>query len=235
MKTLHFFWIQGEEHLREKHPHLYKNQFDWIKNHQGWDILFWNYNSLQELIINYYPKYFSIWERIQQNKFNEKHIFAKIVDFSKFFVFHKFGGFFIDRDLVFQKPLDDLVKYRGVIGSEVIEKKWYSSHEVAIKMWDRVKDYKFVFQDCLIGIEKDSNFGIEFINWCIDNDRVDLNTLESFSVWALTDFYLGHKNKFEGFKILSEDQMLRQSKDGYCYHTLNNGWMDKTKEIPWDN
>ena len=102
-------------------------------------------------------------------------------------------------------------------------------------MWDRVKDYKFVFQDCLIGIEKDSNFGIEFINWCIDNDRVDLNTLESFSVWALTDFYLGHKNKFEGFKILSEDQMLRHSKDGYCHHTLNNGWMDKTKEIPWDN
>ena len=25
--------------------------------------------------------------------------------------------------------------------------------------------------------------------------------------------------------------MLRHSKDGYCHHTLNNGWMDKTKEM----
>jgi len=236
LNTLHFFWLQGEEDLKSYRPDLYQTQFNWIDNHPYFEIKYWDFEKLDNFVSQHYPQYKSVWEDIQKSNFNQRHIYCKMMDFTKFLVFHKYGGFYIDRDLFYLNPITELTKHKGVVSSEKVIKERFMSNEVGIKMYNDIKKYDVLIQDCFLGFEKGSLFCIDFIEWCLKNDRKMNNTMDSFSVFALTDYYLEDKSRFDEIKILDEDKTLfNKNSKGYCYHSFEMTWMDKSKDKPWKN
>ena len=49
-------------------------------------------------------------------------------------------------------------------------------------------------------------------------------TLDSWSVWALTDYYLAHPEKFKHLYLLDENLSLVHTEGGFCYHTIASNW-----------
>jgi len=249
MNTLHFFWLQGEEDLKSYRPDLYETQFDWIDNHPHFNVMYWDFGKLNTLVNESYPQYKDVWLDIQNSDFNQRHIYCKMMDFTKFLVFHRYGGFFIDRDLHYRNSIVELMEYGGVVCSERVIEERFMSSDIGKKMYSQVSGYEFLLQDCFIGFQKESDFCIEFVEWCLKNNRKMSGTLDAFSVFSLTDYYNEDSKRFDNINILPEHKSVfnveyciengwldesHANDVGYCYHTFESTWMDRSADEPWN-
>jgi hypothetical protein len=215
-------WLQGEEHLKKTYPKLYENQFNWIEKHPDFEYFYWDFDSLEQLMRGY-PKYFKYWESINQEDTGELHKYCKLMDFSKHFVFHEHGGFNIDRDLVCLRPVDVFIRKKLMFPSHTIYRNHYLEGR-GKRMWPRIKKYDFLIEDCFFYIEKGHELCLSFVDWIISENRTNLITLDSWSVWALTDYYLAHPEKFKHLYLLDENLSLVHTEGGFCYHTIASNW-----------
>jgi hypothetical protein len=226
MKKLHFFWLQGEKHLKNTYPELYNNQFAWKEMHPDFEYIYWDFKSLAALM-KIYPKYLKYWTEINNETSGDAHKYCKLMDFAKHFVFHYHGGFFIDRDMICLKPVDVFMHKKLVFPSHTIYRDHYLE-ERGKRMWSRIKNYDFLIEDCFFYIEKGHDLCLSFVDWVIKEKRTNRITLDSWSVWALTDYYLSHPEKFKDLYLLDENVCITYDNDGYCHHTVASTWTKDT-------
>jgi len=86
-KTIHQIWFQGKDKVPNK---FLLNIEKTKKNLKNWNYILWDNNSIKELLKTMNPKYLR-----QYN--NYKHLHQK-VDYGRYCILYKLGGFYVDMD-----------------------------------------------------------------------------------------------------------------------------------------
>lgn len=95
-KNIHIIWWQKfanlPEHLRPKVQSI-------VDKNPGWNIYFWDEESIRKVMSQYGPQYLA--------KLDEYKFLHQSVDLSRFFLLHQFGGVSVDTDVVALKGFDE--------------------------------------------------------------------------------------------------------------------------------
>lgn len=103
-KLIHFIWWQGENELPPKYR---ENVNNWRDNNPSFQVKVWNEYELTKLCAEHYPQYL-------QNFSESQHIMEQI-DLSKFMLLEVYGGFYVDTDIEFVKPIPShWLNYRAI-------------------------------------------------------------------------------------------------------------------------
>ena len=109
-KTIHQIWFQGRNQL-PKHLQDYHNS--WITKHPDYKIIFWDENSIQNLIKNKNIKWIT-------DTYNSYDLMIQKIDFAKYIILYFFGGIYIDMDVKCIQSLDRLLESPNVKTKKVI-------------------------------------------------------------------------------------------------------------------
>jgi mannosyltransferase OCH1-like enzyme len=103
-KIIHFIWWQGADKLPPKYSENVKN---WTNGNPSFEVKVWNEFELTKLCEKNYPEYL-------QNFKDSRH-FVEQIDLAKFMLMEIYGGFYVDTDIEYVKPVPvDWLQYRGI-------------------------------------------------------------------------------------------------------------------------
>jgi hypothetical protein len=229
-KNIHLFWMQGESHLRETHPLLYENKSSWTDIYSGFKFYTWDYDSLLNLIQTEYSEFLSYFLNIETENLSKLHILVKQMDFAKWFVFHKYGGMYVDRDMVAITSIEPTIQFSLNTGKfvifpfEIINKINFTSKDFHKNLYNQqLCKYNFIYQDAWSYHSKNHSFGLDFVNWVINTDRISLPVFDSFSIISLTEFIVSNK-RLDVIPLDYNYIMRGDLCNGWAYHTFEGGW-----------
>lgn len=67
-----------------------------------YQIKVWGEENSKKLILDHYPEYLTLWDKYKTKVYH--------LDAIRYFVLHHFGGFYVDTDILFYKPMDEIMK-----------------------------------------------------------------------------------------------------------------------------
>jgi mannosyltransferase OCH1-like enzyme len=103
-KIIHFIWLDKNNTYSDYVPKKYKKNIqNWKQNNPSWEVKVWNYKDIEKE----FPEYISII-----NNFN---VWITKCDLARFLFVHKYGGVYIDMDIIFNKPFDDYITDREIL------------------------------------------------------------------------------------------------------------------------
>ena len=76
------------------------NTNSWFQNNGGFEHKFWSLKDATQLIMDYYPEYYDIFDMFQYN--------ISKCDFFRYILMHKYGGVYVDYDFTCIKPIIEL-------------------------------------------------------------------------------------------------------------------------------
>lgn len=95
LTTAHFIWI-GEDF---KLPSLYQKCLQtFYRLHIGWSIKIWRWKELKEIVSS--SKY----------NFEKYNTFINRYNYLKYHILAKYGGWYVDFDIIWKKSLDELIR-----------------------------------------------------------------------------------------------------------------------------
>ena len=100
---IHQIWWQGYNNLP---PNFKKNRDILIKNHDDFEYKLWDEDSINQLILN---NFINI-----SNKINSLNLsIIQKIDIAKYLILYKYGGIYIDFDMIFVKNIKPLFENNG--------------------------------------------------------------------------------------------------------------------------
>lgn len=100
-RILHFMWLDKKNPYQRGYPEQYRKNVDkWIMLNPEWRVIVWNWTDVE--------KEFPEWMEV----LNSIPIWISKCDFARFLVLYKYGGVYLDLDIIAQRPLDDYVTDR---------------------------------------------------------------------------------------------------------------------------
>jgi hypothetical protein len=230
-KNIHLFWMQGESHLRDTYPLLYENKLSWENIYGDFKFYTWDYHSLLQLIETEYCEFFSYFIKIETENLSKLHILVKQMDMAKWFIFHKYGGMYVDRDMVAISSIEPVLQSAlnanksVLLPLEVINQVNFNNKEFHTELYNyELSKYNFIYQDGWSYHSKNHSFGLDFIKWVISTERFSLPVFNSFSIVSLTQFIVDN-NRTDVFPLDYNHIMRGDLCDGWAYHTFEGGWV----------
>lgn len=100
-QIIHQIWIQGHKNIPIE---LKKYHDDCQKINNNFKFILWDNEKIQNFLIrNYDKKYVDLY--------NNFKIFAQKADFARYAILYKYGGIYIDMDMICRKNLSSFLKY----------------------------------------------------------------------------------------------------------------------------
>lgn len=97
-KIIHQIWSETEKPLPDFFKKISKT---WIRDYPDWEYMFWDNNSMNEFILNYYPQFWTIYNDYPYN--------IQRWDAIRYLILDTFGGMYVDFDYESIKPMNDLL------------------------------------------------------------------------------------------------------------------------------
>eukprot|EP00521_Asterionellopsis_glacialis_P014574 CAMPEP_0195293284 /NCGR_PEP_ID=MMETSP0707-20130614/12091_1 /TAXON_ID=33640 /ORGANISM="Asterionellopsis glacialis, Strain CCMP134" /LENGTH=277 /DNA_ID=CAMNT_0040353961 /DNA_START=239 /DNA_END=1069 /DNA_ORIENTATION=- len=92
-----------------------------LAHQQGFKTRLWKYPEANKLIRRHYPEYIKTWERLEASGQG-----ARMADFFRLLAVHKFGGIYLDVDMVPCSGLDEIIAKNGESASFPFARPEYS-------------------------------------------------------------------------------------------------------------
>ena len=117
------------------------------KNPKGYEYMLWDETSTFELLKNDYPSYIDFYNNLRYD--------IQRLDFIRFCILHKYGGIYIDLDMIILQPLDNLLKNEFVFHNIRNVKENYSFIENDfIATAPKNKMWEYIMQGCVLNYEQ---------------------------------------------------------------------------------
>lgn len=98
-KIIHQVWLQGRNEVPARFIPL---QTSWRANHPDWTHMFWDDDSITELLQSRFPWFMDTYR-------SYRHLVQR-VDAGRYFILYEYGGFSTDIDMKSTRPLDSLLE-----------------------------------------------------------------------------------------------------------------------------
>lgn len=103
-KLIHQLYFPDEAAAPQNYRQFRRNVLD---SHPDWQHMFWTESAARAMLQEHYPSFLPIYDgyryRIQR------------CDAIRYFLLHKYGGFYVDMDIEFVRPLDTLIQDNELI------------------------------------------------------------------------------------------------------------------------
>jgi len=126
-KIIHQIWFQGENNIPKTYPNY---SHTWKKLNPLYEYMFWDQQSIETLIINYYPELY--------NKYKSYPEIIQKIDMAKYIILNHFGGIYVDLDLEALKPVDKLISSHSIIFAKY-----------GVNYFEKIVAYGSIFGDVL--------------------------------------------------------------------------------------
>lgn len=149
-------------------PWFFKKGQDSVKEHfKDWEYRFWTDEDLDRFVQEHYPRFYQQWLAL------DRHI--KRVDTARYMLLHHFGGVYADLDLVFKKPIDEIL-------NEDVGLFFYRSTQALVKNWS-------FLGNAWLASEPNQDFWIELLEWIFLQKKTDADPAHHTGPWAIGTFY----------------------------------------------
>lgn len=108
-KIIHQIYYQGEAAIPADYLRYRQTILDL---HPDWEYYFWDEKKSRNFLQENYPEYLQLYDSYPY--------FIQRCDAIRYFLLHHYGGFYIDMDIEFIKPLDDLLENYELIFSKLV-------------------------------------------------------------------------------------------------------------------
>ncbi|WP_404341329.1 glycosyltransferase family 32 protein [Pseudoalteromonas mariniglutinosa] len=204
-KIIHFVWVGGSE----KPEKIQKCMNTWkLLEESGFEIKEWNEDS------------FDVMGHEFTRKAYEQKKWAFVSDYIRAFAVHKFGGVYLDTDIIIRKDLTPLLDNDAFVGYESDEYPFTA-------VFGAVKGHPFV-KDML------DMFDAKQFNLDLDDPYAEVNTKTVSDI--LVDKYkceIGNKEQLlaEGIKVYPKEILCMPTFSSYAVHVFTRTWLEDKKGI----
>tara|TARA_R110000823_G_scaffold208384_1_gene338851 strand:+ start:254 stop:910 length:657 start_codon:yes stop_codon:yes gene_type:complete len=183
------------------------------KNQDNFKYILWSEKDCEDLINKHYPKYKSLYS-------NFRYKIQKI-DFIRFCILHRFGGIYIDLDMIILQPLESLIKG-----------KKYVFHNVQ----DVQKNWSFIENDFMCSV-KNSNIWLDLMQHCKINYK-EKEAIKIYDTWVgrfimqttgpkfLSRYFKQKFPKYNPLRIVKTKYHKKESKNFYIEDYKMNTWVN---------
>lgn len=199
-KNIHLVFLRKDEFF----PELFGKCMKRIEEqHPTWNVFLYDENDAQRILQEHLPNFVNAYNSFKHN--------IQKADFLRLALVYIFGGFYMDLDMLSLKSLDELTKYKLVLGEEktISEEE---QKELNLKYRLRIGNYMF-------GGIANHPFWLLLLSQIASKDKITIKSqqdvLDITGPGLLTDTYLDNKEKFP-------DIVLLQNTDKRCLNPLHN-------------
>tara|TARA_R110002153_G_C13321802_1_gene497165 strand:+ start:210 stop:872 length:663 start_codon:yes stop_codon:yes gene_type:complete len=214
-KIIHQIYFNLTGNGIEHFPMFIKSK-EICESYSDYEYMLWDENSCYSLISENYPDYLEFYLGFRYE--------IQKIDFVRFCILHKYGGFYIDMDMFILKALDP---FRG---------KDYVFHNVRHVQ----KNYSYIENDFIGSIEK-SPVWLKVMKECVGNYKMK-ESMKIYDIWKgrfvlqttgpkfLSRFIKKHFPKYKPLKV-AHTKWSTDSTDGYYIKDYKaNTWIDHNKK-----
>lgn len=207
-KIIHYAWvgdsIPDDVRLRIK---------EWEEVLPDWTFMFWNEKN---------------WD-FEKDKYSKQQLFNKnygfAIDVLRYEVVYRYGGFYLDTDMILKQPLDQFLKYDNVFG-------FFNKNSITTSFFGAKKESDFILN--LYKIYTDSSFQPLLYRAAFEGYTSN-PIITNYFVNNIEGIQLNNKNQ-----ILLDGQLNLYSKETFTYqsfskkktfsiHLLENSWNHSSK------
>lgn len=186
-KNIHLVYINEHKEI----PEIFKKTYDRIKSfHPSWNITLYDDNDARQILTEHLPYLLPTY-----NKLNHK---IQQADFIRLVLVYLYGGFYMDLDMYCLKPLDDLAKYKVVLGEEKMM-SIEDRNRLGLKHELRVANYMF-------GGQPKQDYYLKLIEKFVQQADEPIynqeDILEITGPGMFTNFYHDNKDKYPEVLLL---------------------------------
>lgn len=119
-RIIHFVWFRignGPANPPEKYQNMINT---WSKFNPGWKVIVWNEEKTLELLKRDYPTYVEMFEKYKRDIFR--------IDAARYFILHKYGGFYSDCDITCHANIENLRNHKVVLSVDKYTKTVNNNH-----------------------------------------------------------------------------------------------------------
>lgn len=119
-KIFHLVWFQiGKGPVSP--PEKYKSMVEtWSVYHPDWKIMWWNEQKVKKLLEEDYPEYYNMFSNYKKTIFK--------IDACRYFILHKYGGFYCDCDISCHNNIEKLRDHTVVLSVDKYTKAINNNH-----------------------------------------------------------------------------------------------------------
>ena len=92
----------------------------WRTSHPEWTFMDWDLPKCRALIIDHYPAYIQMFDDYKRDIYR--------IDACRYFILHRYGGFYADTDTAAVREIDGLCKYKNVVCLNPYTKKFINNN-----------------------------------------------------------------------------------------------------------
>lgn len=191
-KNIHLVYINEKDVM----PEVFLDTYERIKLfHPSWNITLYDDNDARQILTEHLPHLLPTY-----NKLSHK---IQQADFIRLALVYLYGGFYMDLDMYCLKPLDDLAKYKVVLGEEKMmsieeRRRLGLNHEL------RIANYMF-------GGQARHEYFLNLIKKFISQASIPVfnqeSLLETTGTGMFTNFYHDNKNKYPEILLLRNSHL----------------------------
>lgn len=195
---------------------VFKKSKQICQGYTDYEYILWNEESCEQLIKNEYPEYYKFY--------NSFRFEIQKIDFVRFCILHKYGGFYIDLDMYILKPLDALRKKNMVF------------HNVRHVQ----KNYSYIEND-FIGSVADSELWLQVMKACKHNYK-EKSEMKIYNTWKgrfvlqttgpkfLSRFIRKNAPAIKPMRLAHTKWSVDSQEDYYIKDFKANTWIDHNKK-----
>lgn len=180
---IHQIWWQGYLNLP---PELKKNREILVKNHSKFKFIFWDEKLIHKLIKNEYNNFYS--------KFiNEDISIIQKIDLAKYIILHKFGGIYIDLDMIYIKNIEPLIDFEN--NKITVSKINFNVNWIEFILL-KIINKKFIFNNGFLISPKNKNFWLDLVSDCFESieNKSFINHITFYKIFNTTGPFILSKN-----------------------------------------
>lgn len=186
------------------------------ESYSDYEYMLWDEDSCLELISKHYPKYLDFYQGFRYE--------IQKIDFVRFCILHKHGGFYIDMDMFILKSFDSL------------RSKDYVFHNIRHVQ----KNYSFIEND-FIGSIAGSPIWLRAMKECVSNYK-EKSEMAIYDVWKgrfvlqttgpkfLSRFIKKHFPKYKPLRVVHTKWSADPADSYYIKDHKANTWIDHNKK-----
>jgi len=155
-KIIHQIYFNLYDKKLEENP-IFLESHNNCKSQEGYKYMLWDEEKSLKLLKNDYPQYLEFYKNFRYN--------IQKIDFIRFCILHKYGGFYIDLDMTILKPLTPLIN------------NTYIFHNIHHSK----PNYSFIENDFMASL-KDIHIWSDLMKYCVTNYKEKEN-IEIYDMW----------------------------------------------------
>ena len=213
-KIIHQTW------KTEKIPERWKDAVDSCKKiHKGYRYILWTDKMMRKFVQKFYPDFYPTYQNYSHN--------IQRCDAFRYLVLYKYGGIYLDMDLVCEKKLNDLLHYDLVLIHSNSEKRYFRN-----SFYMSIPKHPFI-KFCIEALPKHkSDYSYFGKHWHIMNSTGPIFlTNRIIEYGKIPKVHFLTKKEFEGdCNICTTGEYNNSCKGGeYFSHVIGRSW------IKWDS